>query len=912
MNIPETQKEALVYLDGITRTMGDGTFDRFTTTSIAQALSVSRNLVSQYLNDFVRAGLAVKVGSRPVYFFHRRSLERYLQTHLKTTTFSTFDDLLSARKMERARGFERAIGYDLSLRPCVEQLKAAMCYPPSGLPVLLVGQRGVGKAFLVKLMFEWGQAHGLFSSNDMSICIDCAGYADDARGFVRDVLQGEGARAVIPGGLVHFKDVDMLPRAACDALLSHITVQSSSPTPVGREGSVRYALSTTCGVDSTEIGPLARHIPMTIFVPSLSDRTPEEREELALHFLKRESRRMGTDMMVSQGALRRLARAELNENIRELESGITACCAEAYARHAGDQVVIHSYQLPASILGSSLVEAGDEDQLLIDVAQVVAQDDTEIIRILNQLVDQCAQYHEGTNSDKELVSNLVEIVRNFEDYLVFNRGAFSAKASAYEHVITSLLDEVEGQYSIDFSARERLAATREICLQIWPPMSLSRWKSVHCDEIEELLSLLSQKMRFAHSVSDQMVQRLSKTLGVEADAVTRLYLTLLVRGAQGDKGGRHALGVILSHGYSTASSIADAANRFLHQRVFEAIDMPYDQRVADVIKPLQRLLERFSYCDEVAIMVDMGSLQDVYKDLQGISGMTLGVINNASTGLAVEVGAGLIDGRALPDILEGAATSCACAYRVIDRTAYRDAILFCAEGDAGAADKIKDLVVQSFECKPDIAFISSDYDRLLGNGERDVLFSRYAVRTIVGTNDPVCSSVPYIALEDLIAGDGAARLGQILSSYLDEGQIDAFKRNLVKNLTLRNVVESITILNPTKLFAEIERAVARLQLLSGVSVDGRVSVGLYVHLCCLVERLVTRNPIESYLDEQSFTREHADFIDAFRESFSQITSHYRVEVPVTEIAYAYDYINSKHAPRKHASSHNGSEERQDE
>ncbi len=104
MNIPETQKEALVYLDGITRTMGDGTFDRFTTTSIAQALSVSRNLVSQYLNDFVRAGLAVKVGSRPVYFFHRRSLERYLQTHLKTTTLSPFDDLLSARKVERSRG----------------------------------------------------------------------------------------------------------------------------------------------------------------------------------------------------------------------------------------------------------------------------------------------------------------------------------------------------------------------------------------------------------------------------------------------------------------------------------------------------------------------------------------------------------------------------------------------------------------------------------------------------------------------------------------------------------------------------------------------------------------------------------------------------------------------------------------
>ena len=47
-------------------------------------------------------------------------------------------------------------------------------------------------------------------------------------------------------------------------------------------------------------------------------------------------------------------------------------------------------------------------------------------------------------------------------------------------------------------------------------------------------------------------------------------------------------------------------------------------------------------------------------------------------------------------------------------------------------------------------------------------------------------------------------------------------------------------------------------------------------------------------------------------SFSDISAHYHVEVPVAEIAYAYDYINSRHAPRRQAALNDGSAARQDE
>jgi len=104
-------------------------------------------------------------------------------------------------------------------------------------------------------------------------------------------------------------------------------------------------------------------------------------------------------------------------------------------------------------------------------------------------------------------------------------------------------------------------------------------------------------------------------------------------------------------------------------------------------------------------------------------------------------------------------------------------------------------------------------------------------------------------------------------------------------------VEFITILNPGKLLDEVEQSVTRLVRITGRSLEGKIIIGLYVHLCCLVERLVTRAAIENYQDLESFQEKHGDFIGIVKECFQDISIHYKVELPVSEIAYIYDYIN---------------------
>lgn len=66
-------------------------------------------------------------------------------------------------------------------------------------------------------------------------------------------------------------------------------------------------------------------------------------------------------------------------------------------------------------------------------------------------------------------------------------------------------------------------------------------------------------------------------LGISLDHFTKTLLTLCVASESRDAKALRTLCVILSHGYSTATSIADAANRMLGMHVYEAVDMPYDQ-----------------------------------------------------------------------------------------------------------------------------------------------------------------------------------------------------------------------------------------------------------------------------------------------------------------------------------------------
>ena len=57
--------------------------------AISEALHLSRNMVSQYLNQLWNEGKLVKINTRPVLFYDVQTLEKLFSIHLKEKEFTS-------------------------------------------------------------------------------------------------------------------------------------------------------------------------------------------------------------------------------------------------------------------------------------------------------------------------------------------------------------------------------------------------------------------------------------------------------------------------------------------------------------------------------------------------------------------------------------------------------------------------------------------------------------------------------------------------------------------------------------------------------------------------------------------------------------------------------------------------------
>ena len=56
----------------------------------------------------------------------------------------------------------------------------------------------------------------------------------------------------------------------------------------------------------------------------------------------------------------------------------------------------------------------------------------------------------------------------------------------------------------------------------------------------------------------------------------------------------------------------------------------------------------------------------------------------------------------------------------------------------------------------------------------------------------------------------ASKVDAVFGRWLDASELSSFHEKLLSNMTLQNVIRSITILDPERLFHEIESAVHEL------------------------------------------------------------------------------------------------------
>jgi len=241
---------------------------------------------------------------------------------------------------------------------------------------LFNGSGGTGKAFLSRLMYEYAVNERVIGTAGAAslppyITVDCSEYAQNEEKFAISLCgseDGKGWLAKANGGILFFDEIDRLPFSGQELIYSYLISGQHKGYHDDEhvfESNARLVFSTTKVPAETLYKPLARMIPIVIPVPTLHERTADEKEEMLVSFLKAEGRRMGVDVSISQNAFHCMLEFSYENNIDELKTCVTSSCAGAYLEKNSDGIAIHSYHLPEYMLSSLKLEVEDKDKRMI-------------------------------------------------------------------------------------------------------------------------------------------------------------------------------------------------------------------------------------------------------------------------------------------------------------------------------------------------------------------------------------------------------------------------------------------------------------------------------------------------------------------------------------------------------------------
>lgn len=910
------KEEILNYLKEKTYDLKQFDDECLTSTSIASALGMSRNLISQYLNEYVSDDLVVKTNTRPVYFYDKKVLEANYHVCFDEVIFSSIEDLQkSLIKQKENYDFHKLIGCYDSLHHAVEQCKAAISYPPKGLPLLIHGPTGTGKSMIAQLMYEYACNHDIISKDTKFTTINCSEYANNPELLTANLFGSKkgaytGADKDNPGviqladnGVLFLDEVHCLKEECQEKLF--LFMDKGIYHMVGDnenwlQANVRFIFATTKNPEDALLKTMLRRIPIIVTIPSLEERPLIEKKQLIYHTLRSEAEQINKDIYISNLVYEALMNTTFVGNVGGMKNHIKAACANAFLNNElqEDRLEIHIYNLPdyvlqqTPIINVKLSDQSDNKMLRIADDEYVPLFDSKLLNMYDNILTRFQALQKNEISYDDFMETCMRFVSDYNDYVMFDKKATNNPSLDFTRkIVDKIFSIVINRYGIKISNNNILSYAKYLFEYTRTSGQIKMWIQSRGNAIQELLKYFESRLSREYFIAKELKENININLDIELDDMAFYTLILNLKSYNKDANFyNNTIAIVLAHGYSTASSIADAANKLLNQYIFDALDMQLDVSVDKIIEQLNDFLKLRDSYEEIIMLVDMGSLEEIYKGIKHVINSNIGIINNVSTKLALEIGSGIKQGKDIQELLQMAAKNNVTSQTYINNRERKAAILSVCAAGFGAAEKIMELLATSLPYDVPIAILPYDYQSLVNHGTNDSVFKKYNVQGIIGTLNPQLEGIPFVAVEEIVLNNNMDMLYTIFQTYLDEEGFKVLNSNLLKNFTLNNIVNHLTILNASKVLEDVEEVVQYIEKECDIELSATIKVGLYMHISCLIERLITRNEVSVFEGLEEFEREQQKFIQIVKDSFSVIEHRYSVEIPTTEIAYIYSYI----------------------
>ena len=850
--------------------------EALTATWLSDHFQCSRNLISHYMSELQQKGQIIKINTRPVYFFLRKSLEERFSVQLQSDIYETLEEMRNELKAaDKKHAFMNLIGAQASLSYVVEQCKAAVSYPDHGLPILLQGPTGTGKSLIAQLMFQYGKDTHILSADSRFVTVNCSEYANNPEmlmtnlfGYKKGAYTGAekdtpGLLALADGGILFMDEVHGLKPECQEKIFLFMDkgiYHMVGDNDVWYESNARVIFATTMQPSEVLLKTLLRRIPLIVKVPSLAERPLQEKRRLLQFLIQEEEQHIQREICLSDLVYRTLERHVFAGNVGGLKNCIRASVAKAFLRSQEKQkhVELHLYDLPSDLLestGQDLTLYSYDDKTMIRSGDMLVniQKDGHLYKLNSYLVH---KYRTLNHAELKLSSYVESCCRKLEqyvDYLFAGNTYESPKLDMMNHLVKNIMNIVIHKYHLEtFSNNEISVLVHFMNDYMQNYASINQLRICNRKDVEQLQNLLHREYGLEYDIVCDIWQLVSDALNFVPGPFAFLDLFLFIRYFDRDMQAADIPAVIIAHGYAIASGIAEVANQLLKQHVFDAIDMPIESDFEVIVTKLSDYLKGKESSKEVIVLVDMGSLEDIYQRLGSVKLMDIGIINNVTTKLALDIGSMILEKMTIQDILREASSHLPYHYKIIKNRVKQDAVLSVCETGIGTAEKISNLMEESLPEHVSISVIPYDFDSLIKSGRSSSIFEKYNILFIVGTKNPKIADIPFISLEEMIEQKSVEKTNAAFAQRMRPDQIEVFNENMIKNFSMDNLLDYLTILDSDKIINSVEKIIKTIQRELQMVLSSNIALGLYIHISCLIERLIINKNVTKFHNLDTF------------------------------------------------------------
>ncbi|AYW44839.1 sigma 54-interacting transcriptional regulator [Tetragenococcus koreensis] len=822
-----------------------------TTTEIAEAVKLSRSVTSLYLNELLANGEVIKKGSKPIYW-----------------QLADFSESKNAEDI-----FQKFIGSNGSVKEAINKCKAAVLYPPLGLPLLIHGDSGVGKSYLAKLIFEYLKAKQV-NGTEKFLVFNCADYANNPElissilfGHTKGAFTGadsakKGLLAQADQGVLFLDEVHRLSHENQEKLFQFM--DTGHFRPIGEEektvtSNVRLLFATTEKPEKVLLPTFYRRISVTIHLPSFHQRPIFERIELIKYLFLNEAKRIKKDLKISQRVFSKMTEEKLSGNVGSLTNEVRMLCADMLRKNNDEEVI-------------KIGEPQEKDWIYLFQTDSIFDEKTQAIQKLSQ------SFSNLFNKDIDFPELKKSIYQFNQDFLT---ELFSSDNDClFYHIKNSIQNR--NKNTID---NEPLTEEAVYCLY-------NVIKLNENNDHAEKLGKVKQQLVSEYPRTVALANNLTKDLNQEIKEFAETILAILLIDSVSEDIRYHAL--LVAHGNSTASSIQAVTNRLCGDYVFDAINMPLTSSIRDIISQVKIWLSERDTSQGVVMLVDMGSLTQLYKSLKPQILGELLVINNLTTSYALDIGQKLLNGKLFYDIAKSAENNFKTEVQYFEGFEVEKNIIISSISGKDVAKKIQSICQKYLD--PDVKLIVLKFNELLNtlelaHSQQDYLESTVLVLSTSYLDNK--TEIPTINLLDVVDEDAETKLEQSFKNLIHPNDITNILNEFIQFFSKEGLSEKLVFLNPDVIIRQVEDVVEKLERRFNLKLSAKMRFNLLMHSALLIERTILG--VEDYSVPENIDEIKINgrlFYQNAKNVFYSLEQFYKIQISDWELYVIYELLIS--------------------